>query len=60
MWVTRLADNCTPYIFAEENCTGVSRGFEKIATPTCIVAAGGGRLSGQSGDFYRSFRISCT
>ncbi|CAK43110.1 uncharacterized protein BO96DRAFT_466593 [Aspergillus niger CBS 101883] len=47
MWVTRLADNCTPYIFAEENCTGVSRGFEKIATPTCIVAAGGGRLSGQ-------------
>ncbi|OJJ68347.1 hypothetical protein ASPBRDRAFT_47286 [Aspergillus brasiliensis CBS 101740] len=60
MWVTRLGDNCVPYVFAQENCTGASRGFEDLATPSCIVAAGGGRLSGESGDFYRSFQISCT
>ncbi|OJZ83611.1 hypothetical protein ASPFODRAFT_49017 [Aspergillus luchuensis CBS 106.47] len=60
MWVTRLADNCAPYLFAEENCTGAFREFGKMATPSCIVAAGGGRLSGKEGNFYRSFQISCT
>ncbi|GLB11581.1 hypothetical protein AtubIFM57258_008451 [Aspergillus tubingensis] len=60
MWVTRLADNCAPYLFAEENCTGAFREFDKLATPACIVAAGGGRLSGKEGNFYRSFQISCT
>ncbi|BCR98291.1 uncharacterized protein AKAW2_31610S [Aspergillus luchuensis] len=60
MWVTRLADNCAPYLFAEEDCTGAFREFEKLATPACIVAAGGGRLSGKEGNFYRSFQISCT
>ncbi|GFN10721.1 uncharacterized protein AtWU_00516 [Aspergillus tubingensis] len=60
MWVTRLADNCAPYTFAEENCTGAFRNFGKVATPACIVAAGGGRLSGKDGNFYRSFQISCT
>ncbi|PWY74239.1 hypothetical protein BO83DRAFT_444863 [Aspergillus eucalypticola CBS 122712] len=60
MWVTRLADNCAPYLFAEENCTGAFKDFEKLATPACIVAAGGGRLNGKEGNFYRSFQISCT
>ncbi|RAL04261.1 uncharacterized protein BO80DRAFT_231341 [Aspergillus ibericus CBS 121593] len=60
LWVTRLADNCTPYIYAQENCTGAWKGIELLGTPACIVGAGEGDLAGSEGDQFRSFQISCT
>ena len=64
LWVTRLAKNCVPYVYAEANCTGTSR----VATdynftrgmPRCVVAAGAGDLKGDKNSTYNSFQILCT
>ncbi|KAF3399495.1 hypothetical protein DPV78_006637 [Talaromyces pinophilus] len=64
LWVTRLAKNCVPYVYAEANCTGTSR----VATdynftrgmPSCVVAAGAGDLKGDENSTYNSFQILCT
>jgi hypothetical protein len=59
MWVTRLASNCVPVIYGQENCTGVSREVP-VSPPTCVVAAGAAKLEGNGGNFYKSFKILCT
>ncbi|KAJ5808581.1 hypothetical protein N7474_009850 [Penicillium riverlandense] len=62
MWVTRLAHNCAPYAYAQENCSGVRRQTLNITfgVPYCIFAAGAGELGGAGGNFYKSFQILCT
>lgn len=62
MWVTRLAQNCAPYAYAQENCSGVHRQTTNITfgVPNCVVAAGAGELDGADGNFFRSFQILCT
>lgn len=63
LWVTRLAENCTPYVYADANCTGTSRPIEDgdhpIPVPQCVVAAGAGALKGNGGNTYNSFQIVC-
>lgn len=64
LWVTRLAENCTPYVYAEANCTGTNRpiadGNFPITVPQCVVAAGSGELKGDKNSTYNSFQILCT
>ncbi|KAJ5491207.1 hypothetical protein N7539_002774 [Penicillium diatomitis] len=60
MWVTRLAHNCVPYAYAQENCNGTSRKLGGISPPDCVVAAAAGDLAGKSGESFRSFQILCT
>lgn len=62
MWVTRLAENCVPYAYAQQNCTGTSRGVTNstFAKPECVVAVGSGELDGDGGDYFGSFQVLCT
>jgi hypothetical protein len=62
MWVTRLAHNCAPYAYAQQNCTGAHREVTNttFSLPSCVVAAGAGQLGGNSGDIFTSFQILCT
>ncbi|PWY78052.1 hypothetical protein BO94DRAFT_472656, partial [Aspergillus sclerotioniger CBS 115572] len=60
LWVTRLAENCTPYVYAQENCTGASRAIAPVILPSCVVGAGAGELGGSDGSSFKSFQISCT
>ncbi|KAJ5160862.1 uncharacterized protein N7482_007866 [Penicillium canariense] len=60
MWVTRLAQNCVPYAYAQENCTGTSRMMGDLSLPDCIINAAAGELAGKSGETFRSFQILCT
>lgn len=64
LWVTRLAKNCVPYVYAEANCTGTSRGVTDYnftrGMPACVVAAGAGDLKGDENSTYNSFQILCT
>ncbi|RAO71280.1 uncharacterized protein BHQ10_007292 [Talaromyces amestolkiae] len=64
LWVTRLAENCTPYVYADANCTGTSRpiadGNFPLKVPQCVVAAGSGDLKGDENSTYNSFQIVCT
>ncbi|PYI05619.1 hypothetical protein BO78DRAFT_408022 [Aspergillus sclerotiicarbonarius CBS 121057] len=59
LWVTRLAENCTPYIYAQENCTGVSSALSGLSIPACIIDAGEEHLGGSDGDQFKSFQILC-
>ncbi|KAJ5197989.1 uncharacterized protein N7498_007106 [Penicillium cinerascens] len=47
LWVTRLAQNCAVYIYAQENCTGVDREMGYFSPPAFVVAAGAGYLDGK-------------
>lgn len=62
MWVTRLAGNCAPYVYAQANCTGTTRQATSstLSLPDCVVAAGAGQLAGDGGNVYKSFQILCT
>jgi hypothetical protein len=62
LWVTRLAQNCAPYVYAEENCNGTRRMVTNHAYdtfPACVVAAAANELVGDGGDFFKSFQILC-
>lgn len=64
LWVTRLAENCAPYVYAQANCTGTSRQATNsnftMSIPHCVVAAGAGELEGDKNSTYKSFQILCT
>jgi hypothetical protein len=64
LWVTRLAENCAPYVYAQANCTGTSRQAMNssftMSMPYCVVAAGAGELEGDKNSTYKSFQILCT
>jgi hypothetical protein len=62
LWVTRLAQNCAPYAYAQENCTGAIRQVtnHNFSVPSCVAAAGEGKLDSSDGDYFKSFQILCT
>lgn len=54
MWVTRLAENCSPYAYAQENCTGTQGNLGHISAPDCVYAAGAAELDGAGGDIFKT------